>query len=239
MTITSAAAIDIRSVVSLHPVILSAHAFLFTRSRTGTERHLYGSRKVASFSTSAFTLPAFRSNQEDYDDEDEDTIQKRDMEGSDTNDYTPKRHEIDPRWTERSKRWILLVDDELSIRKAVVQLLSEKGYQVTACADARSAWNIAHSQRIDHATTMMDPSEWSSLPSSGPDAIVSDIRMPGMDGLEFLAKLRNDPQLIGTPVVLLTAKGLTQDRITGYQYGADAYLPKPFDGDELVRYWTV
>jgi DNA-binding NarL/FixJ family response regulator len=67
-----------------------------------------------------------------------------------------------------------------------------------------------------------------------PDAIVSDVRMPGKDGLELLRLIRADERLARVPVVLLTAKGMTADRIAGYKAGANAYLPKPFDPAELL-----
>jgi DNA-binding NarL/FixJ family response regulator len=123
----------------------------------------------------------------------------------------------DPKWQERCKRWILLVDDEEAIRTAVGQMLADCGYQVTTCADARTAL-----QQILGNTRQL------------PDAIISDVRMPRMDGLEMLSELRSNSLTIQLPVVLLTAKGQTQDRIAGYQAGADAYLPKPFDPEELV-----
>ncbi len=135
------------------------------------------------------------------------------------------------KWRERSKRWIIIVDDEEPIRRAVGQYLFDRGYQVTACADATTAFNVAKSRRLaDGDQQGNDNLETPALP----DVIVSDIRMPGMDGLEFLRKIRADAQLVGIPVVLLTAKGMTQDRIEGYKAGADAYLPKPFDPEELL-----
>lgn len=127
----------------------------------------------------------------------------------------------DPMWHQRSTKWVLLVDDEEAIRRAVGQLLFEKGYQVTACADGSTALRLAH--RMEEGGKM-----------SIPDAIVSDIRMPGMDGIDLLLAIRADKDLVQVPVVLLTAKGLTQDRIAGYDAGADAYIPKPFDPEELV-----
>ncbi|GAX14393.1 two-component system, NarL family, response regulator [Fistulifera solaris] len=115
----------------------------------------------------------------------------------------------------RSTKWLVLVDDEASIRQAVGRLLHEKGYQVTACASGESAL-----QRMGEQV---------------PDVIVSDVRMPGgMDGLELLQKIRQDERLVTVPVILLTAKGQTQDRIAGYEAACDAYLTKPFDPDELV-----
>ena len=125
----------------------------------------------------------------------------------------------------RSKHWVVLVDDEESIRKAVGQFLFSKGYQVTACPSAQNALQVCRT-RTQHKNG-------SEIPRI-PDAIVSDIRMPGMDGLEFLREIRNDDRLVGVPVILLTAKGETDDRIAGYKSGADAYIPKPFNPDELL-----
>lgn len=132
----------------------------------------------------------------------------------------------DQKWHERSNRWVVIVDDEQSIRKAVGNYLSDQGYQVTACADARAALNTFKSKR-----TINKEGVETIRP---PDVVVSDIRMPDMDGLLLLQELRSDELLVGVPVILLTAKGMTQDRIAGYRAGADAYLPKPFDPEELL-----
>ncbi len=140
--------------------------------------------------------------------------------------------ERNAQWRERSKRWIVIVDDEEPIRRAVGQFLFDQGYQVTACADAKNAFAVAKSRRVADGQ-LRELSDNSETPTF-PDVIVTDIRMPGMDGLEFLRKLRADKQLVGIPVILLTAKGMTQDRIEGYKAGADAYLPKPFDPEELL-----
>lgn len=128
---------------------------------------------------------------------------------------------LDPLLQKRSKKWVLLVDDEESIRQAVGQFLFDKGYQVTACPDARSALQTAKTRVVD------------SSPKH-PDLIISDVNMPEMDGIQFLEAIRTDERLVSVPVVLLTAKGTTRDRIRGYQAGADAYLPKPFDPEELL-----
>ena len=134
----------------------------------------------------------------------------------------------DELWHERSKRWVILVDDEESIRKSVGQFLHSAGYQVTACSDADTALRICRSTRQE------DKKGSSGNERAPPDMIVSDVRMPGKDGLEFLSEIRSDPALVELPVVLLTAKGMTEDRIAGFEAGADAYLPKPFDPEELL-----
>ena len=132
--------------------------------------------------------------------------------------------EQDEIFNHRSQKWILLVDDEESIRQAIGQYLFDQGYQVTACADAETAWNIC----------------MKSKEKKVPDLIVSDICMPTKqqtkfrDGLDLLRKIRETSVLAPIPVILLTAKGSSQDRIAGYNAGADAYIPKPFDPEELL-----
>jgi len=128
----------------------------------------------------------------------------------------------DPDFLRRNKHWIIIVDDEEAIRLAVGDYLYEEGYQVTACADADAMLEVCAKPKPD-----------GDLPPI-PDVIVSDIRMPGKDGLELLGLIRADERLARVPVILLTAKALTQDRIAGYKAGADAYLPKPFNPDELL-----
>jgi DNA-binding NarL/FixJ family response regulator len=132
----------------------------------------------------------------------------------------------DDQWQQRSNRWVVVVDDEQSIRQAVGNYLSDQGYQVTACADAKTALDVVRSKRRfnKEGAEIIRP----------PDAIVTDIRMPEMDGLELLEQVRSDEVLVGVPVILLTAKGKANDRIAGYKAGADSYLSKPFDPDELL-----
>jgi DNA-binding NarL/FixJ family response regulator len=67
-----------------------------------------------------------------------------------------------------------------------------------------------------------------------PELVISDIMMPQVDGYQFLHQMREDPRFKSLPVLFLTARGMKSDRIQGYQAGCDAYLPKPFDPDELV-----
>jgi len=128
----------------------------------------------------------------------------------------------DPKFMERSKYWIVLVDDEEAIRLSVGDFLYDSGYQVTACADADALLEVCQKPR--------KPGE---LPAT-PAAIISDVRMPGKDGIELTACIRADQRLQRVPVILLTAKAMTQDRIAGYRAGADFYLPKPFNPDELL-----
>lgn len=130
----------------------------------------------------------------------------------------------DKEFMERTRRWVILVDDEESIRLSVGDYLYDQGYQVTACADGDAMLEVCAKPQNNND---------GQLPAV-PDAIVSDIRMPGKDGLELLGLIRADERLERVPVILLTAKGMTEDRIAGYKAGADVYLPKPFSPEELL-----
>lgn len=109
---------------------------------------------------------------------------------------------------------LLLVDDEPGLRTAVKAYLEDEGFAVTTANDGEEGWAIAQEML--------------------PDVILSDVMMPRCDGYGLLKRLRADERLGGTPVIFLTAKGMTADRISGFQAGADDYIPKPFDPDELV-----
>ncbi|WP_239121366.1 MULTISPECIES: response regulator transcription factor [Spirulina sp. CCY15215] len=110
---------------------------------------------------------------------------------------------------------LLLVDDEPGLRAAVQAYLEDdEEFAVTAVAGAEEAWKILE----------IDP----------PDLVISDIMMPQVDGYQFLQQLRDDVRFKTLPVVFLTARGMTTDRIQGYKAGVDAYLPKPFEPDELM-----
>ena len=109
---------------------------------------------------------------------------------------------------------LLLVDDEPGLRSAVQAYLEDEGFQVTTAVDGLDGW--------DKAQQLM------------PDVVISDVMMPRCDGYGLLEKMRADERLGGTPVIFLTAKGMTADRTQGYLAGVDDYIPKPFDPDELV-----
>jgi len=112
-----------------------------------------------------------------------------------------------------SKR-LLVVDDEPNLLVAVGACLRGEGFDVvTARSGAEALVRVAESV---------------------PDLVVSDVRMPGMDGYQLARQLRSSPRTALTPVVFLTAKDETSDRIEGFRAGVDAYLTKPFEPDELV-----
>lgn len=109
---------------------------------------------------------------------------------------------------------ILLVDDEPGLREAVAAYLEESGFVVKTASNAQEGWDL-----LQHFL---------------PDLIITDVMMPRVDGYQFLAQLRQDERFKALPVILLTAKGMTGDRIQGYAAGCDDYIPKPFDPDEVV-----
>lgn len=114
--------------------------------------------------------------------------------------------------TDKSK--LLLVDDEPGVRESVQAYLEDSDeFNVQVASNANEAWNF--------------------LQRETPDLVISDVMMPQVDGYQFLKQLREDPRFKTLPVVFLTARGMTSDRIQGYDAGCDAYLPKPFDPDEL------
>lgn len=106
---------------------------------------------------------------------------------------------------------LLIVDDDERIRGLLAKFLVRDGFLVTTARDA------AHARRI--------------LVGLEFDLIVLDVMMPGEDGVTFCRELRSRS---GTPVLLLTAKGDTGDRIAGFEAGADDYLSKPFEPKELL-----
>ena len=113
-----------------------------------------------------------------------------------------------------SEKQLLLVDDEPGIRESVQAYLEDN-----------DGWNVTAASNADEA--------WQNIESTTPDLIISDIMMPEVNGYQFLSKLREDPRYRSIPVVFLTARGMTSDRIQGYEAGCDAYLSKPFDPEEL------
>lgn len=113
---------------------------------------------------------------------------------------------------------ILLVDDEPGLREAVQAYLEDSGFEVETASNATEGWG--------------------KLQVSMPDVLISDVMMPQVDGYQFLKQVREDARYQALPVVFLTARGMTSDRIQGYNAGVDAYLPKPFDPEELVAIVT-
>ncbi|MFQ5948636.1 MAG: response regulator transcription factor, partial [Acidimicrobiia bacterium] len=109
---------------------------------------------------------------------------------------------------------ILVVDDDPDIAQFVRVNLVLEGYRVEAASDGKEALEKA----------LADP----------PDLILLDVMMPELDGLSLLRILLTNPSTANVAVILLTAKGQTEDRVHGLEMGADDYVMKPFDVEELV-----
>lgn len=107
---------------------------------------------------------------------------------------------------------ILIAEDEPDLAEALSVFFEKNQFSADVVNDGLSAYDYAGGGDYD--------------------AIVLDIMMPGMDGIEVLRKLRREG--VKTPVMMLTAKAQKDDRITGFNSGADDYLPKPFEPDELI-----
>lgn len=109
---------------------------------------------------------------------------------------------------------VLVVDDEPDIQNLVGGSLRKAGFSVVLSASGDAGFALACSEP--------------------PDAIVLDIMLPGLDGLKVCAMLKETPATSSIPVLLLTGKGQAEDRIRGFECGADDYLTKPFAPRELV-----
>jgi DNA-binding NarL/FixJ family response regulator len=108
---------------------------------------------------------------------------------------------------------ILIADDDPGIRLAVKDYLELTGYSVVAAHNGQEALDL--------------------LESYHPHLLISDIKMPRKDGYELVLQVRQRPQFRLLPVIFLTERATTEERIRGYQAGCDVYLPKPFEMDEL------
>jgi DNA-binding NarL/FixJ family response regulator len=112
------------------------------------------------------------------------------------------------------RKRIMIVDDEPRLLSAVAADLRGEGYEVATARSAREALiGLAH-------TT--------------PDLIISDVLMPGMDGFALAKRIRCNEATSLIPIIFLTAKTGSMDRIEGFRSGVDAYLTKPFEPDELL-----
>ncbi len=109
---------------------------------------------------------------------------------------------------------LLLVDDDPHFVMLMGDFLEKRGFRVSRANDGRQGLDMAQREV--------------------PDLVVCDIMMPRMNGYELVKSLREEAHHTWTPVIFLSAKGEISDRIKGLQEGADAYLVKPFEPDELI-----
>jgi two-component system, OmpR family, alkaline phosphatase synthesis response regulator PhoP len=113
-----------------------------------------------------------------------------------------------------TKDKILVIDDEEDILELLRFNLSKEGYQVCSATTGEEAVSLARTER--------------------PDLILLDLMLPGIDGLEVARRLKADPLVRSTPVVMLTAKGEESDIVAGLELGAEDYITKPFSRKVLV-----
>jgi DNA-binding response OmpR family regulator len=117
---------------------------------------------------------------------------------------------------DRKVRRVVVADDDADIVDILRFNLETAGYEVEAAVDGVEALELVTRTR--------------------PDLVVLDIMMPKMDGLEVLAELKANPDTKDIPVVMLTAKSSDADQWSGWEAGADYYITKPFDLEELLRF---
>ena len=106
---------------------------------------------------------------------------------------------------------LLIAEDDLDLAEALTVFFEKNHFSVDAVHNGFDAYEYA---------------------SGGYDGVILDVMMPKMNGIQVLERLRSEG--CKTPIMMLTAKGQKDDRITGFNAGADDYLPKPFDPDELL-----
>lgn len=109
---------------------------------------------------------------------------------------------------------LLLIDDDPNLILLVKDYLEFRGYQVKTAGNGREALDI--------------------LQNNTPDMIICDVMMPEMDGHTFVKHVRDNPETEWIPILFLSAKGQSQDRVKGLNTGADVYMVKPFEPEELV-----
>ena len=109
---------------------------------------------------------------------------------------------------------VLAAEDDATSRQLLVALLGKWGYEVVAACDGNEAWAALHSE-------------------DAPRLVILDRMMPGMDGIEICARLREENRPVQPYVLLLTASGQRDHIVAGLSAGADDYVVKPFDRDEL------
>ena len=107
---------------------------------------------------------------------------------------------------------ILVVDDDASIREAVEVLLREEGYKVVPATNGQETLSLFRRKK--------------------PDLVLLDVIMPGMSGLELCRSLRHEDRSV--PIIMLTARGEEEDKVLGFELGADDYIVKPFGSRELL-----
>ena len=110
---------------------------------------------------------------------------------------------------------ILVADDSKFVLEIVETVLQSEGFEVVTAVDGTEAWDKIQSEK--------------------PDVVIIDIVMPGMNGYEICKKIKSTEELKGLPILVLTTKAQEKDVELAQTSGADLYMTKPFDPDELAQ----
>jgi CheY-like chemotaxis protein/chemotaxis signal transduction protein len=123
--------------------------------------------------------------------------------------------QVRPRAVSKTRAKVLVAEDSPLLREAIQRELTRAGFAVTVAEDGERALELARAERFD--------------------AVSTDVMMPKLDGYELVRALRREPSYRQVPIVMVTSKDARIDAVKGYDAGADAYLAKPAEADELVR----
>lgn len=115
---------------------------------------------------------------------------------------------------DKMSRKVLVVDDDRSVARFLQDALETEGYQVMVAANGLQGLLSAQQE--------------------GPDLVILDVMLPGLDGFEVCHRLRSDPQTSHLPIIMYSGKGRENDRLTGEKVGANEYLIKPIDLEEIL-----
>ena len=110
---------------------------------------------------------------------------------------------------------VLVIEDEQNIIEAISFILSRDGWRVATHSNGQTAME--------------------ALRSRAPDLVILDVMLPGKSGYDILREMRADPEMAGTPVLMLTARGQTRDREMALRAGASRFMAKPFSNAEMLE----
>lgn len=114
---------------------------------------------------------------------------------------------------------VLIIEDDPSFLRAVSHILEKEGYDVTVASNGMTGLRMAKEDK--------------------PDLLILDVMLPGIDGFEICNRLRNEPETVKLPIIMLSAKGQETDKTTGLKVGANNYLTKPVDRTVLLEKVTA
>ncbi len=115
----------------------------------------------------------------------------------------------------KNKKKILIIEDDKDINRTLSLRMEMEGFEVLAAHEGYEGFYKARAQR--------------------PDLIILDLKLPGLPGEEICRELRKDEKYVSLPIIMLTAKDTDVDKVVGKVIGANQYMNKPFDMDELLK----